>query len=240
MKGYKAFAIDWTCKNRFQYEIGQTYKMDENEIKMCEKGFHFCRVPFDIFHYYNHWDSKYAEISASGKILEAKDKCVCSQITIVKELTFKEIQMLMNGLFVRLDGTKEWWANGQLHRLDGPAIENTNGKKEWYFNGKRHRIDGPAIENNGTKEWWVNGTRHRENGPATEYVDGRKEWFQCHKLHRIDGPAIDWKNILKEWWINGKRHREDGPAIERLNGDKEWWINGNRHREDGPATEHAN
>ena len=28
-------------------------------------------------------------------------------------------------------------AQGQLHRLDGPAIERANGDKEWYVNGLR-------------------------------------------------------------------------------------------------------
>ena len=44
------------------------------------------------------------------------------------------------------DGTKEWYLNGQLHRVDGPAIEYASGTKAWWLNGKRHRVDGPAIE----------------------------------------------------------------------------------------------
>ena len=31
----------------------------------------------------------------------------------------------------------EWYnLNGQLHREDGPAVENTNGHKEWYLNNE--------------------------------------------------------------------------------------------------------
>ena len=54
------------------------------------------------------------------------------------------------------------WRNkqGQLHRLDGPAIESADGTKEWYQKGQRHRLDGPAIEYaDGTKEWWIEGKR---------------------------------------------------------------------------------
>jgi len=31
----------------------------------------------------------------------------------------------------------KWWTlpNGELHREDGPAIENDNGAKYWYLNG---------------------------------------------------------------------------------------------------------
>jgi hypothetical protein len=34
------------------------------------------------------------------------------------------------------DGTKEWYENHELHRLDGPAIEHADGSKEWYLNGR--------------------------------------------------------------------------------------------------------
>lgn len=38
-----------------------------------------------------------------------------------------------------LNGYNEWYKNGELHRLDGPAIENYDGPKKWYLNGKLHR-----------------------------------------------------------------------------------------------------
>ena len=56
-------------------------------------------------------------------------------------------------------------AAGQLHREDGPAVENANGDKLWYINGLLHREDGPAIEHsNGDKRWYINHQRHREDG----------------------------------------------------------------------------
>ena len=43
---------------------------------------------------------------------------------------------------------EEWRYNGNLHRIDGPAvIEGTNEK--WYLNGNLHNIDGPAVIENG-------------------------------------------------------------------------------------------
>ena len=61
------------------------------------------------------------------------------------------------------DGSKEWYQNGKLHRLDGPAIEYSDGYTYWYQNGKRHRLDGPAYERaDGYKEWWVDGTKYSE------------------------------------------------------------------------------
>ena len=55
-------------------------------------------------------------------------------------------------------GDKLWYQNGELHRVDGPAVEHVNGNKYLYLNGKLHRPDGPAIEcGKGKKQWWLNG-----------------------------------------------------------------------------------
>ena len=66
---------------------------------------------------------------------------------------------------------------GQYHRIDGPAIEDSDGAKQWRINGKLHRTDGPALENNYSKYWFINGKLHREDGPAIEYSDGDKFWY---------------------------------------------------------------
>ncbi len=78
------------------------------------------------------------------------------------------------------------WNWGELHRVNGPALERADGTKEWWLNDKRHRTDGPAVElANGDKAWWLNG-----------------------KIHRTDGPAVEWANGDKSWWLNGKRLNE--------------------------------
>jgi hypothetical protein len=76
-------------------------------------------------------------------------------------------------------GNKVWKnAQGQHHRLDGPAYEGADGSKSWWINNKRHRLDGPAEEwPNGTKLWWINDRLHRLDGPAVEYADGTKSWW---------------------------------------------------------------
>lgn len=75
-------------------------------------------------------------------------------------------------------GTKKWWVDRKLHRVDGPAIEFTNGTKKWLLNGKRHRTNGPAVEwEDGTKEWYINGEQHKTDGPAYESPNGNKEWW---------------------------------------------------------------
>ena len=62
---------------------------------------------------------------------------------------------MKNGLIIDADGTKYWYLEGKLHRVDGPAIEYANGSKQWFLEDKLHRVDGPAIEDaNGFKRWW--------------------------------------------------------------------------------------
>ncbi len=69
---------------------------------------------------------------------------------------------MKNGL-IDSNGTKLWYLNDQLHRVDGPAVEYAIGTKLWYLNGKRHRTDGPANEwLDGTKEWYLNGIKYTE------------------------------------------------------------------------------
>jgi len=73
--------------------------------------------------------------------------------------------------------------NGQLYRLNGPAIEKPNGFKAYYINNKLNRLNGPAVEfSDGSIEYWVN-----------------------NKLHRLDGPARIWSNGRIEYWVNGKK-----------------------------------
>ena len=147
-------------------------------------------------------------------------------------------------------GTKRWYnAEGQLHRLDGPAIEYANGSKEWYKEGQFHRLDGPALEYaNGSKYWFLNDKRHRLDGPAVELADGDKCWYQNDKLHRTDGPAVEYADGGKKWYLEGVNYTEEEflakvsnqPEVDK-DGKKTWRnSNGQLHRTDGPAVEYGN
>jgi hypothetical protein len=61
--------------------------------------------------------------------------------------------------------------SGQLHRTDGPALEN-NYSKYWFINGKLHREDGPAIEySTGDKSWYLNDIRYTEDQYHQEVIE---------------------------------------------------------------------
>lgn len=91
------------------------------------------------------------------------------------------------------------WKNeeGNLHRLDGPAIEYSNGDKSYWENGKRHRLDGPAVI----------------------FINGYTAYFQNGEPHRIAGPAIVHADGIKEYWIDGIMLTEDDFNQRKCNPD---------------------
>ena len=96
-----------------------------------------------------------------------------------------------------------------------------NGDKFWYLNGELHRIDVPAVEYaNGDKFWYKNGKCHREDGPAKEYSNGTKYWYKEGRYHREDGPAVEFANGGKYWWLNGKNYSDKEFKKERAKHSK--------------------
>ena len=56
------------------------------------------------------------------------------------------------------DGTVEWRNTaGQLHRVNGPAVESSSSFNRWYLYGKYHRLNGPANYDERFNWWHVNG-----------------------------------------------------------------------------------
>ena len=84
--GFKGFDKDLKCRAS-QYEIGKDYKQ-EGKVKCCERGFHFCENPFDVFRYYSPSDSRYCEVEGDGKADKANDdsKVATSHIHISAEI----------------------------------------------------------------------------------------------------------------------------------------------------------
>nr|DAF27635.1 MAG TPA: hypothetical protein [Caudoviricetes sp.] len=88
---YKGFDKDFKCRD-FQYEVGKTYEMDGN-IKCCDRGFHACESPMEVFDYYDMLTSRFAVVEQSGKIdIEESSTKVCSsRIKIKAELKLADI-----------------------------------------------------------------------------------------------------------------------------------------------------
>jgi len=89
LKGFKATDKEGKCQG-FQFEVGKIYK-EKGEIKMCSKGFHFCKNAHDVLNYYSGVDSRFFEVEALGKVLSEEDKSVTNELKIIKEITKSEL-----------------------------------------------------------------------------------------------------------------------------------------------------
>ena len=90
---YKAFDENFRCRD-FMYEVGKEYEI-KGEIKCCERGFHACESPMEVFDYYDMFNSRFAEVEQSGQIDKEDDnkstKICSSRIKIKAELKLADI-----------------------------------------------------------------------------------------------------------------------------------------------------
>ena len=91
---YKGFAKDLKCRG-FQYEVGKEYEMD-GDIKCCERGFHACESPLEVFDHYDMITSRFAKVEQSGDIDKEENttKVCSSKIKIKAELNLADIVKL--------------------------------------------------------------------------------------------------------------------------------------------------
>ena len=88
---YKGFDKNLKCRG-FQYEVGKEYEMD-GDIKCCERGFHACESPLEVFDHYDMLNSRFAEVEQSGEIDKEEDttKVCSSRIKVKAELKLADI-----------------------------------------------------------------------------------------------------------------------------------------------------
>ena len=201
---YKGFDKNMKCRG-FKYEVGKEYEMD-GEIKCCNRGFHACKSPIEVWDYYDMLNSRFAEVEQSGKIdEEEKSTKICSsRIKIKAELKLADI------INIGVEWLKDITSPSKV-KADGVLNDNGDRMKQIGSSGYSAQIgsSGDYAQINSTGEdsvimcagnssiakakvgsWitlteWKWSDEKKHNVPVcvkTEYVDGENikadTWYQ--------------------------------------------------------------
>lgn len=143
---YKGFDKNMKCHG-FQYEVGKEYEMD-GEIKCCNRGFHACKSPMEVWDYYDMLNSRYAEVEQSGKIdAEENSTKVCSsRIKIKAELKLADI------INIGVEWLKDITSPSKV-KTDGALNDNGDRRKQIGSSGDYAKIgssgDSAQIDSTG-------------------------------------------------------------------------------------------
>lgn len=196
IKSYKAFDKNMQCRG-FQYEIGKEYEMD-GEIKCCDRGFHACKSPIEVWDHYDMLSSRFAEVEQSGKIDEEGNstKVCSSRIKIKAELKLADI------IKVGVEWLKDITSPSKFKTTDGALNDKGERDKQIGSSGDYAKIystgedsvimcagkESKAKAKVGSwitlSEWEWNNKKNRYVPVCvkTEYVDGNNikadTWYQ--------------------------------------------------------------
>ena len=88
---YKGFDKNLCCRG-YKYEVGKEYHAEE-DIKVCNNGFHACLNPNDLFAYYApNEGNRYCKVRLWGDVDDSgSDKIAASDVEIVEEMSIMEV-----------------------------------------------------------------------------------------------------------------------------------------------------
>ena len=133
IKSYKGFDSSLSCRD-FQYEVGKEYEMD-GRIKCCERGFHACESPLEVFDHYDMLKSRFAEVEQSG-IIDREDnstKVCSSHIKIKAELKLADI------INIGVEWLKDITSPSKV-KTDSSLIDNGEREKQIGSSGDSAKI----------------------------------------------------------------------------------------------------
>ena len=214
MIGYKAFNKDLTCRG-FQYEIGQTYSMDESPVP-CERGFHFCKSIAETYDYYEMSDNtRICKIEALGEVQTDDDKKYCTNvIKILEEIT------------------EDWERKG-----------NSNSSNSGYSNSGNRNSGDWNSGNRNSGDWnsgnWNSGLFNTEKNPKLKMFDKDsdwtiEDWIESYARFIMNSCPCTYSDFINESDMT-EEEKENHPEYKTIGGytktfvvtkeDKEKWWN---------------
>ena len=214
MIGYKAFNKDLTCRG-FQYEVGQTYSMEESPIP-CQRGFHFCKSIAETYEYYSMSDNtRICKIEALGEVQTNDDKKYCTNvIKILEEIT------------------EDWERKG-----------NSNSSNSGYRNSGNwnsgYRNSGNWNSGNWNSGNWNSGLFNTEKNPKIKIFDKDsdwtiEDWYRSDARDIMNSCPCTYSDFINESDMT-EEEKENHPEYKTTGGyvktfvvtkeDKEKWWN---------------
>ena len=192
---YKGFDENMQCRG-FQYEVGKEYEMD-GDIKCCERGFHACESPLEVWDHYDMLASRFAKVEQSGKIdkEENSTKVCSSKIKISAELKLADIIKLGVEWIKDVTSPSKVKATGELNDNGGYSaqigssgdyaqIDSTGEDSVIMCAGRNSRAKAKVGSWITLADWVWNDDKERyvPKCVKTEYVDGERikadTWYQ--------------------------------------------------------------
>ena len=213
MIGYKAFNKDLTCRG-FQYEIGQTYSMDESPVP-CQRGFHFCKSIAETYGYYSMSDdTRICKIEALGKVATNDDKKYCTNvIKILEEITEDwERKGNSNSTNTGNRNTGDWnsgnWNSGNWNTGNGNSGNCNSGN---WNSGNCNSGDCNS------------GNRNSGNCNSGDWNSGNCNSGDCNSGNRNSGNCNsgDWNSGN---WNSGLFNTEKKPELKMFDKESDWTI----------------
>lgn len=198
---YKGFDKDLKCRG-FQYEVGKEYVMDE-PISICNKGFHACESPLEVFDYYDMLDSRFCRVEQCGEIQRDNNttKICSSKIKLKAELKLSD--MINIGV--------EW-----LKEITDPKKINTEYKYEDGSSGDYAKIGSSGYN----AQIGSSGYNAKINSTGYDSV------IMCAGLNSKDKAKKGSWITLAEWEYSDEKERNIPVCV------KTEYVDGERIKED--------
>ena len=206
---YKAFDKNMKCRG-FQYEVGKEYEMD-GEIKCCNRGFHACKSPIEVWDYYDMLNSRYAEVEQSGKIEKEENstKVCSSHIKIKAELKLADI------INIGVEWLKDITSPSKV-KADGVLNDNGDRRKQIGSSGYSAQIgssgDYAKIDSTGEDSVIMcAGNSSRAKAKVGSWIT-LAEWKWSYEKKRdvpvfVKTEYVDGENIKADTWYQLKNRK---------------------------------
>ena len=224
MIGYKAFNKDLTCRG-FQYEIGQTYSMEESPVP-CERGFHFCKSIAETYNYYEMSDNtRICKIEALGEVA-----------------TDDEIKYCTNKIKILEEITEDWERKGNSSSSNS-GYSNSGNRNSGDRNSGNSNSGNSNSGDSNSGYWnsgdWNSGLFNTKKHPKLRIFDKEsdwtiEDWYSSDARDIMDTCPYTYSDFINESDMTDEE-KENHPEYEAIGGyvktftvnkeDKEKWWN---------------